>query len=116
MRWAFPGRAPVRHAQIPATWSSIHFKHLKHQSLTRACNRGCEPTNQRTNEEHVSNSSNRCSLASSAQYRSRNARRHLTTYLTQASFSSINLSLAHGTLAASEEGKREFRTRTYVSA
>jgi hypothetical protein len=34
----------------------------------------------------------------------------------QASFSSINLSLAHGTLAASEEGKREFRTRTYVSA
>ncbi len=24
---AFPARAPVRHAQIPATWSSIHFKH-----------------------------------------------------------------------------------------
>ncbi len=53
MRWAFPARAPVRHAQIPATWSSIHFKHLKHQSLTRACNRGCEPTNQPTNERRA---------------------------------------------------------------
>ena len=50
--------------------SSSYFKH---RSLTRACNRGCEPTNERTNEEHVSNSSDRCSLASSAQYRSRNA-------------------------------------------
>jgi len=32
----------------------------------------------------------------------------------QASFSSVNLSLAHGTAAASEES--EFRTRTYESA